>query len=101
MIDLRIENDDFVLSSMGEPALISAAACVAQDLKHMIREKGYAFSMVGERNEVNIATLCTQIEIEMENDSRIYPGTAVVSMQSDKLTCTARTLDNEVIEVAL
>jgi len=100
-IDIRIENDDFVLSSMGEPTLTTESNCIAQDLKHMIREKGYAFSMVGERNGVNIATLCTRIEIEIENDARIYPGTAAVSMQGVNLTCTARTLDNDAIEVAL
>ena len=101
MIDLRIENDDLVLNSNGEPELVTGVECIAQDLVHMLREKGYAFSLIGERNQVNINTVCLGIEIEMENDSRIYPGTANAELIGGELICTARTLDNESVKVSL
>lgn len=100
-IDLLIEDDDFVLSGVGEPELTSLADCVAQDLRHMIREKGYAILMVGERNLVSLAAVAKEIELEIENDSRIYPGTASVELDGEVLTCVAQTIDGEYIEVSL
>ena len=101
MIDLRIENDGLVLNSNGEPELVTGVECIAQDLVHMLREKGYAFSLIGERNELNISDVCKNIEIEVENDSRIYPGTASAELVNEDLVCTARTLDNEIVVVSL
>ena len=100
-IDLSIIDDDLVLNQLGEPELRAEADCIAQDLRHMLRERGYAFSMIGERNQVTLSTLATQIEIEMENDTRIYPGTAKVALGGEVLSCSARTLNNEAIEVTL
>lgn len=100
-IDLSIIDDDLVLNQLGEPELRAEADCIAQDLRHMLRERGYAFSMIGERNQVTLSTLATQIEIEMENDTRIYPGTAKVALVGEVLSCSARTLNNEAIEVTL
>ncbi|MGB0940811.1 MAG: DUF2590 family protein [Marinomonas sp.] len=100
-IDLSIIDDDLVLNQLGEPELRVEADCIAQDLRHMLREKGYAFSMIGERSQVKLATLTTQVEIEMENDTRIYPGTAKVALIGEALNCSARTLNNEAIEVTL
>lgn len=100
-IDLSIIEDDLVLNQLGEPALRTEADCITQDLRHMLRERGYAFSMIGERSLVKLATLATQVEIEMENDTRIYPGTAKVALVGEVLNCSARTLNNEAIEVTL
>jgi hypothetical protein len=94
-IDLLIQDDDIVLSSIGEPLLVEGVNCVAQDLRHMIREKAYAWKMIGERNKTTIAALCTEIEIEVENDERIYPGTASVSLSGEKLICEAQTVEGE------
>ncbi|RBO85908.1 DUF2590 family protein [Marinomonas aquiplantarum] len=100
-IDLLIQNDDLVLSGLGEPELVSLSDCVAQDLRHMMREKGYAILMVGERNRVSLTAAAKVIELEIENDSRIYPGTASVELNDDVLTCVAQTIDGEYIEVSL
>jgi len=98
-IDLLIENDDIVLSSIGEPLLVEGVNCVAQDIRHMIIEKGYAWRMIGERNPVKIAAICKEIEIEMENDERIYPGTADVYLDGESLICEAQTIAGEKITV--
>lgn len=100
-IDLLIENDDLSLSGGGEPLLASYADCVAQDLRHMIREKGFAIQMVGERNPVTLAAAAKTIELEIENDTRIYPGTASVALNDEVLTCVAKTITGELVEVSL
>lgn len=100
-IDLLIQDDDIVLSSIGEPLLVEGVNCVAQDIRHMIREKGYAWRMIGERNKTTINALCTEIEIEMENDERIYPGTANVTLSGESLICEAQTIDSERLVVTV
>ncbi len=100
-IDLLIQDDDIVLSSIGEPLLVEGVNCVAQDIRHMIREKGYAWRMIGERNQTTIKALCTEIEIEVENDERIYPGTASVNLSGEKLICEAQTVEGERLVVTV
>jgi hypothetical protein len=100
-IDLLIQDDDMVFSSIGEPLLVTGVDCVAQDIRHMIREKAYAWKMIGERNQTTIAALCTEIEIEVENDERIYPGTASVSLSGEKLICEAQTIEGERLVVTV
>lgn len=100
-IDLLIQDDDLVLSSIGEPALTKDADCIAQDLRHMIREKGYAVQLVAERNPVTIAATKKRIELEMEEDRRIYPGTARVELINESLICTAKTLDGDSINAEI
>ncbi|RUM56731.1 MAG: DUF2590 domain-containing protein [Marinomonas sp.] len=98
-IDLLVLEDDLVLSSIGEPDLTTASNCVAQDICHMIREKGYAIDMIGQRSQVEVATKCKQIQLEIEEDVRIIPGTARVHLDDETLICEARTIDNEKITV--
>ncbi|RBO83439.1 DUF2590 family protein [Marinomonas aquiplantarum] len=100
-IDLLIKDDDLDLSAIGEPLLVSGGDCVAQDLRHMIREKAYAFKLIGERNPTTISALCTDIEIQMENDERVYPGTASVALNGDSLMCEAQTVFGERITVTV
>ncbi len=100
-IDLLIQDDDLVLSGIGEPVLISAAQCIAQDLRHMIREKGYGVQLVGQRSRVKVLAIAKAVEIEMENDERIYPGTAQVRLIGEELICMAKTVDGEAIEATL
>ena len=100
-IDLLIQDDDIVLSSIGEPLLVEGVNCVAQDIRHMIREKGYAWRMIGERNQTTINALCTEVEIEMENDERIYPGTANVTLSGESLICEAQTVEGERLVVTV
>lgn len=100
-IDLLIVDDDLDLSGIGEPLLVNGTDCVAQDLRHMIREKGYAWRMIGERNRTSVAALCTEIELEMENDERIYPGTANVSLSGENLICEAQTIAGERVTVTV
>jgi len=77
-IDLLITEDDLTLAA-GEPRLATNKDCIEQDIRHMIREHGLAVQMVANRNPIDIAYLAQKIEIEMEKDVRLVPGTAQVS----------------------
>ena len=81
--DLLIIDDDIALEGIGEPGLATERTCIAQDIAHMIREKGYAVEMVGERGRIARETLISRIEMEMEEDARIVPGTARVEYLKD------------------
>nr|VFJ42973.1 MAG: Protein of unknown function (DUF2590) [Candidatus Kentron sp. FM]VFJ43698.1 MAG: Protein of unknown function (DUF2590) [Candidatus Kentron sp. FM]VFK05688.1 MAG: Protein of unknown function (DUF2590) [Candidatus Kentron sp. FM] len=74
--DLWITGDDLTLDDGKEAQLIIERRCIAQDLIHMIREKGYAVRMVGERDPIQLALLIQEIEREMDEDVRIVPGTS-------------------------
>jgi hypothetical protein len=77
--DLLITDDDFTLDGENEPALVTDRLCIAQDILHMIRDTGLLIEMIGNRDGQRIAQLSRQIEIDVENDIRIKPGTAKVT----------------------
>lgn len=99
--DLKIINDDLIMSPIGEPELVTGAWCVAQDLRHMIREHGYAVELIGERNRVKVAATTKAIELAIEEDDRVYPGTAAVTLDKERLICVAKTVEGEHVEVML
>ena len=99
--DLLITDDDLTLVS-GDARPIKDRDCIAQDIKHMIREKGYAARMVGNRNNLEIAQLAQEIEIEMELDTRLVPGTAeVVNAGDGKFFAFADTVEFGRLEVRI
>lgn len=77
--DLKIIDDDLVLDAHGEPELVTDLGCIAQDIKHMIRESGLSVQIVGERDPETRQLLIKKIEILMESDLRIVPGTAHIN----------------------
>lgn len=77
-IDILITDDDLTLDGVKEPQLVDGRRSIAQDIKHMIRETGHAVRMVGERRADKRAHYRKLIEIAVEEDQRIVPGTAKV-----------------------
>jgi len=93
-IDLLITGDDLTLSEHGDAQTIDGRKVIAQDIKHMIREKGYAAMMVGNRNIIELAQLGQEIEIEMEEDVRLVPGTArVTQIKAGRFVAEADTVE--------
>ena len=78
-IDLLITNDDLTLNSASITELVTERACIAQDIKHMIRESGLLIELIGSRDRNRISLNRKKIEIKIEEDIRIRPGTAKVS----------------------
>ncbi|TCT36953.1 uncharacterized protein DUF2590 [Providencia alcalifaciens] len=93
-IDLLITHRDFTLNSGNEPTLCNNRVSIAQDCVHAIIESGLATQLVGERSPTLRADIRNQIEMLVEDDERIIPGTISVHEESPvKLWITAETYD--------
>ena len=93
-IDLLIENGNFVLNTGKEPELCNNRKSIGQDIIHSILESGLATQLIGERSPTLRADIFTQLELMIEGDERIVPGTVEVSEESQKrLWGTASTYD--------
>ncbi|REL20482.1 DUF2590 family protein [Morganella morganii] len=93
-IDLLITDRDFTLNSGNEPVLCDNWVSIAQDCVHAIIESGLATQLVGERSPTLRADLRNQIEMLVEDDDRIVPGTVRANEESPvKLWITADTYD--------
>ncbi|APG52497.1 TPA: DUF2590 family protein [Providencia stuartii] len=93
-IDLLITQRDFTLNSGKEPILCNNRVSIAQDCVHAIMESGLATQLVGERSPTLLADIRNQIEMLVENDERIVPGTISIQEESPvKLWITAETYD--------
>lgn len=101
-IDLLIVNDDLVLNNANIPELITERACIAQDIKHMIRESGLLVELIGNREAEKTQLNLTQIEINIEADLRIQPGTAkVIQQDNETFLVTAMTIEYGPLEISL
>ncbi len=93
-IDLLITQRDFTLNSGNEPELCNNRVSIAQDCVHAIIESGLATQLIGERSPTLRADIRNQIEMLVEEDQRIIPGTISVNEESPvKLWITAETYD--------
>ncbi|EPO0901498.1 DUF2590 family protein [Citrobacter amalonaticus] len=93
-IDLLIESGDFSLNAGNEPELCNNRKSIGQDIIHAIIESGLATQLIAERSPTLRADIFTQLELLVENDERIVPGTVEISEESQKrLWVTASTYD--------
>lgn len=93
-IDLLINNGDFSLNAGHEPELCNNRKSIGQDLVHAIIESGLATQLIAERSPTLRADIFTQLELLVENDERIVPGTVEINEESQKrLWVTASTYD--------
>ena len=101
-IDLLIIDNDLALDLSQQPNLVDDRACIAQDIAHMIRDSGLLVTLVAERDRLRQRDCIQQMELLVENDERLVPGTAQISqMQPGKYLVTATTLKFGSIEVNL
>jgi hypothetical protein len=78
-IDLLITDGDFTLDPGYEPVLCNNRASIAQDVVHMIIESGIVKELIAERSPVLRADIMMQIEMLVESDDRIVPGTVSIT----------------------
>lgn len=91
-IDLLIQNDDFLLNTGQEPELCNNRQSIGQDIVHAILESGLATELIAERSPTLRADIFTRLELLVEGDERIVPGTVTVSEESrSRLWITADT----------
>jgi len=81
-IDLLIAGNDLVLDPSNQPLLIDDRASIAQDIAHMIRESGLLVTLVAERDPLRQRDCLQQLELRVEDDVRLVPGTARILRQA-------------------
>jgi len=93
-IDLLIENGNFVLNTGNEPELCNNRSSIGQDVVHAILESGLATELIAERSPTMRADIFTRLDLLIEDDERIVPGTVNISEEDQKrLWVTANTWD--------
>ncbi|URM27345.1 DUF2590 family protein [Pseudomonas frederiksbergensis] len=101
-IDLLIHDNDLVLDLSRQPLLIDDRASIAQDIAHMIRDSGLLVTLVAERDRLRQRDCIQQLELLVEADERLVPGTALITqLEPGQFLVTATTLKFGTIEVTL
>ena len=83
-IDLNIVDGDFVFNQSLSADTLQAANVIAQDVKHRIIESGILVRLIKLRNVNGIAQMLTELELEVEKDNRLKPGTILVNYNTDR-----------------
>ena len=78
-IDLLISANDLVFDPSNQPMEIEDRASIAQDIAHMIRESGLLVTLIAERNSLRQRDCIQQLELMVEADERLVPGTARIT----------------------
>lgn len=101
-IDLLIADNDLVLDLSRQPLLVDDRASIAQDIAHMIRDSGLLVTLVAERDRLRQRDCIQQMELLVEADERLVPGTALITqVEPGQYLVTAKTRKFGSIEVAL
>jgi hypothetical protein len=101
-VDLLIVGNDLALDPSNQPRLIDDRACIAQDIAHMIRDSGLLVTLVAERDRLRQRDCVQRMELLVEGDVRLVPGTARINQQEPGVyLVTAKTLKFGSIEVSL
>jgi len=82
-IDLNIVDGDLFFDDVLQPAQLNDADVIAQDIKHRILESGYLVQMIGLRNINAKATILTELELIVEQDDRLVPGSIYLTKNID------------------
>ena len=83
-IDLHIKNGDAALDAGHNPTYLTDRDVIAQDIVHAIIESGLAHLLVSDRGTAVSADTKTRIQLLVEDDIRIMPGTVTVEENENK-----------------
>ncbi|MCM2317945.1 MAG: DUF2590 family protein [Pseudomonas sp.] len=101
-IDLWIVDNDLALDAGRQPLLIEDRSSIAQDIAHMIRDSGLLVTLVAERDVLRQRDGIQRLELLVETDERLVPGTALITqVEPGQYLVTAKTLKFGSIEVTL
>lgn len=93
-IDLLITDGNFTLNTGNEPVTCSNQQSIGQDIVHAIIESGLIVELIAERGSILRADIFTQLELLVESDERIIPGTVIIQEESARrLFVTAQTYE--------
>ncbi|WP_268799071.1 DUF2590 family protein [Pseudomonas huanghezhanensis] len=92
-VDLLIVGNDLALDPSNQPLLVDDRASIAQDIAHMIRDSGLLVTLIAERDRLRQRDCIQQIELLVEADVRLVPGTARILQEiPGRYLVTATTL---------
>ncbi|MCL1123522.1 DUF2590 family protein [Shewanella surugensis] len=91
--DLLIKNGGLSLDVGGEPALTHTRASIAQDIKHMLMESGLVSKLLAQRSNAMRLDVYTEMELLVETDTRLVPGTIKIESMADFILITADTYE--------
>lgn len=101
-IDLLITDNDLTLDPSNQPVLVEDRASIAQDIAHLIRETGLLVTLVAERDRFRQADCIQQLELLVETDERLVPGTVrIITESPGQYLVTAKTVAFGAVEVVL
>ena len=84
-IDLFVNHGGVDFDAGQQPRYTSDIMSIAQDVKHAVLESGLVRQLQAERNRTLRADVLTRIEMLIETDLRIEPGSASAIEQSASL----------------
>ena len=90
-IDFAVVDGDFVLNGSLSPSTVKAADTIAQDIKHRILESGLLVQLIGLRNQNGIKPILTELELLVEQDNRLKPGSINIIKNDNGLLIEAKT----------
>ncbi|WKD23619.1 DUF2590 family protein [Pseudoalteromonas sp. KG3] len=94
-IDLNIIEQDIALDNFAVPSQLTNSDVIAQDIKHRIIESGKLTELIGLRNKNIVAKILTEIELIVEQDDRLTPGTIkVIKQLTGEINVTAQTSED-------
>lgn len=94
--DLYIEQGALALNTLPrpEPELINTRASIAQDVKHMLLESGLVTRLLAQRNAALRNDVYTAMELLIETDVRLVPGSIVIDARNEaRILVTATTYE--------
>jgi hypothetical protein len=98
--DLSLVSGDLAFGADGEPLFLTDANAIAQDVKHRLLEAGLLVDLIAD--DAGAVSVHRSIVAEVEEDTRIYPGTAAVKQQAaGELVIEAKTVQGVLIAQAL
>ncbi|TMO02931.1 DUF2590 family protein [Pseudoalteromonas sp. S558] len=96
-IDLNIIDNDIALDGFAVPSQLTNSDVIAQDVKHRIIESRKLTELIGLRNKNIVAKVLTEIELIVEQDERLIPGTIkVIKQLTGEISVTAHTIEGAI-----
>lgn len=102
--DLFIDKGGLALDALPQPELITTRASIAQDVKHMLLESGLVTKLLAQRSPALRNDVYTAIELLIETDSRLVPGTIEIDARNEQqilITATTYEFGDMTAEVSL
>ncbi|PKG74798.1 DUF2590 domain-containing protein [Shewanella sp. GutCb] len=96
--DLLIVEGALSIDVGAQPQLTDTRSSIAQDIKHLLMESGLVTKLLAQRSATLRSDVYTEIELLIETDTRLVPGTIELDTTAAELiTITATTYDFGVI----